>query len=143
VAKLRYSTDDLKNIAFFETQTKSKVVDFIRSNDVLCFVVAKGDMGLAIGKGGSKIEKIRKSMKKPIIVFEFDEVAEEFLKNMFHPIEIHGLEVAQTSGEKIALVQIAFEDRPRAVGKKNNRLKLMKELVERHFQIDDIRVKAV
>lgn len=143
MAKLRYSTDDLKQIAFFENQTKSKVIDYIREDDTLCFLVAKGDMGLAIGKGGSKIDKLRKAMNKQIIVFEYDENPEEFVKNMFHMVEVHGLEVATTSGGKTALIQLAFEDRPRATGPKNQRLKLMKKLAQRHHNIDEIKIQAV
>ncbi|MBU0761939.1 MAG: NusA-like transcription termination signal-binding factor [Candidatus Altiarchaeota archaeon] len=143
VAKLRYSTDDLKHIAFFESNTKAKVIDFLRQNDTLCFVIAKGDMGLAIGKAGAKIDKIRKSLSKQVIVFEFDDVPENFIKNMLHPIEVYAIEVANTSDEKTALVQLSIEDRSRAVGQGGSRLKIMKQLAKRHHNVDDIRIKAI
>jgi transcription termination/antitermination protein NusA len=143
VAKFRYTTDDLKQIAYFESNTKAKVVDFLREGETMCFVIAKGDMGLAIGKGGSKIEAIRKKTGKPIVVFEFDENPEGFLKNLLYPVEVHGIEVSNLPSEKSALVEISVEDRARAVGQRGLKLKLMRKLAKRHHSIDEVKLRAV
>ena len=143
MSKLRFGADEIKHINLFESMTKAKVKDFLRENDTLCFVVREGDMGLAIGKKGVNVEKIRKAVGKPVMVFEHNENGEEFLKNMFFPIEVHGVNIANVPGETSAIVQVAREDRSRAIGPGGVRIKIIKQLAKRHIDIDTLNLKAV
>jgi transcription termination/antitermination protein NusA len=143
VTKVRYTTDDIKTIALFESMTGAKIKDFLRQDNTLCFLVQTGDMGLAIGKAGVKIEKLRKAIPHNVMVFEYDSNEEKFLKNMLHPVEVHGLEIATTSGEKTAIVEVAREDRARVVGPAGARIKAIKEFAKRHCGIDTINLRAI
>lgn len=141
--KLRFSAEDIQFITLFESKTKAKVKDFLRYDNAVFFLVEEGDMGLAIGKRGVKVEKLRKAIDKQVIVFEYNPDSERFLKNMFYPIEVHGLEVVRTSSEKTAVVQVSIEDKKRAVGSKGVKIKAIREFAQRHFDIESINLRAV
>jgi transcription termination/antitermination protein NusA len=143
VNKIRLNTDDIKHITFFESTTGAKVRDFFTIENQMCFIVNPGDMGLAIGKKGAKVEKMRKSTGKDIIIFEYNEDPEEFLKNMVTPVEVHGLDIATTSGGKTAIIQISREDRSRAIGYNGKKIKAIRTAAKRHFKIDELNLKTV
>lgn len=143
MSKIRLDTDDIKHINLFESMTKAKVEDFVKEGDTVCFIVKAGDMGLAIGKKGANIEKVRKALGKNIVVMEFSPDDEQFLKNMFYPVEVHGISIAKTSGGTSAIVEVAREDRSRAIGQGGSRIKLIKALAKRHANVDDLTLRAV
>jgi transcription antitermination factor NusA-like protein len=62
---------------------------------------------------------------------------------MFHPAEIHGINVAKTSGGTTAQVQIGREDRSRAIGPGGAKIKLIKALAKRHHNIDELNLRAI
>jgi transcription termination/antitermination protein NusA len=143
VSKIRLSTDDIKHITLFESLTGAKVKDFLNEGESMSFLVNMGEMGLAIGKKGANVEKVRKALGKNILVFEYNEDEEQFLKNMFAPVEVHGLSIAKTSGGTSAVVEISREDRSRAIGAGGSRIKVIKTLAKRHCDIDDLNLRAV
>ena len=143
MSKIRLDTDDIKHITLFESMTNAKVKDYLREGETMCFVVNTGDMGLAIGKKGAKVERVRQTLGKNLLILEYNEDPEIFLKNMFHPIEIHGINIAKTSDGTTAQVQISRENRSRAIGPGGSKIKLIKELAKRHHNIDDVRLKTV
>lgn len=143
MSKIRFGTDEIKHITLFESMTGAKVKDFIKEEDTYCFVVRSGDMGLAIGKKGVNVEKIRKALGKQIIVFEHDNDDEKFLEKLFYPIELHGINVAKTPGETTAVIQVARQDRSRAIGPKGVKIKLIRQLIKRHHDIDSVNLRSV
>jgi transcription termination/antitermination protein NusA len=143
VTKIRLDTDDIKHITLFESMTGAKVKDFIREDETMCFLVNTGDMGAAIGKKGSKIERVRKALGKTIIVMEYHDDPEQFLKNVFHPVEIHGLNIAKLPDNITAQVQISREDRSKAIGPGGMKIRLIKQLVKRHHKIDELNLKTI
>jgi N utilization substance protein A len=52
--------------------------------DRVIFVVNKGQMGLAIGKGGSTIKQLQNMVAKKIELVEFSDDASEFIRNMLN-----------------------------------------------------------
>jgi transcription termination/antitermination protein NusA len=143
MSRIRLDEDDIKHINLFETMTNAKVKDFIREGETMCFMVGAGEMGLAIGKKGVKIDRVRKALNKNIIIMEHNDDPEQFLKNVFHPAEIHGINVAKTSGGTTAQVQISHEDRSKAIGPGGIKIRLIKQLAKRHHNIDELNLKTI
>ena len=142
--RIRFDTDDIQHITLFEKITGATIKDFIQEANTICFLVKPGDMGLAIGKKGVKIERIRKALGRSILVLEFNEDAEQLLRNLFHPLEVHGFSIAKTSdGTTTATVEISRTDRSRAIGQNGSRIKIIRALAKRHCNIDDINLKTV
>lgn len=143
MSKIRFDIDDIKHIALFESMTGAKVKDFLRDGDSMCFVVKAGDMGLAIGKKGSKVEKVRTALGKTVMVVEFADEDQQFLRNLFHPVEVHELDIAGDGGARTASVGVGRGDRSKAIGQNGSRIKMARALAKRHFNIEDITLKTV
>lgn len=50
MSKIRLGTDEIQLMNLFERITGAKVKDMVQDEGVICFLVGKEDMGLAIGK---------------------------------------------------------------------------------------------
>jgi len=143
VKGIRFDADDIKHIALFESMTGAKVKDFLKEEENITFLVKSGDMGLAIGKKGANIDKVRKALSKNIMVFEFDDDDEKFLRNLFYPVEVHGISIAKTSDGMAATVEVSREDRSKAIGQGGRRIKTIKKLARRHLEIEDFNMRSV
>ncbi|MFH0862286.1 MAG: NusA-like transcription termination signal-binding factor [Candidatus Altiarchaeota archaeon] len=143
MGRIRLDSDDIKHITLFESMTHAKVKDYLQDGQTMCFLVGTGDMGLAIGKKGVKIDRVRRALNKNLIIMEYSEDPEQFLKNLFHPATIHGINIAKTSGGTTAQVQIAHEDRSKAIGPGGVKIRLIKQLAKRHHDIDELSLRTL
>jgi N utilization substance protein A len=143
MGKIRLGSDDIKYITLFETLTGARVKDCIQVESTMGFLVDKGDMGLAIGKNGASIEKVKSALGKGVFVAEFADDASDFVKNMFSPVKIKQVRIHETGDEKVADIDVARNDRKRVIGQEGIRIKIAKELSKRHYNIDNINIKVV
>ncbi|MCD6558199.1 MAG: NusA-like transcription termination signal-binding factor [Candidatus Aenigmarchaeota archaeon] len=132
--KIRLDTEALKKINLFQTITGSDILDMIDTDDQIFFVVTEGDYGLAVGKDGVKIKKAEKIFKKRIKIIEASKDLETFIKNMIPEVK----EIIVK--DKKIRIKIDIKDRPRVIGKSGKNIKVMKQLLERMFEINDIKI---
>ena len=73
---IKFSANEIRFIALFENMTGAMVKDCIIDDEhgKVTFVVKNGDMGLAIGKGGSSVSKVQRAVDKGIEIVELDDV---------------------------------------------------------------------
>lgn len=143
MGKIRLGSDDIKYITLFETLTGARVKDCIQVENSMGFLVDKGDMGLAIGKNGASIEKVKAALGKGVFVAEYADDASDFVKNMFSPVKIKQVRIRETGEEKVADIDVARNDRKRVIGQEGIKIKIAKELSKRHYNIDNINIKVV
>jgi len=137
-------TEGIRYIGIFESLTGAGVKDCVVNNDTnkVILVVKKGDMGLAIGKGGSNITKVKNMVKKDIEVVEHSTDAKEFIENLFRPAEIKSVELlTNDDGKSCAYVAVLTKQKGIAIGKNGERIKKVKLLVKRNLGIDDVVIK--
>ena len=130
---MKLSAEEMGYIALFEKITGAVTKDCItdeKENKIL-FVVKKGDMGLAIGKKGANIQRVRQAIGKKIEVVEYSEDPAEFVKNIFHPLRVNSVLISN----KVARVDMDDRDRI-AIGRKN--IQRAKMLAERHHNINSV-----
>jgi len=142
MARIRLSTEEIKYMNLFESLTGASTKDCIQEDDSVGFVVKKGDMGLAIGKNGANIERVKAAIKKGVWVMEYSEDAGEFIRNMYSPTRIRNIHIS-TGPAKIMTLEVGRKDASRVIGQNGSRIKIAKKLAERHFEIDDIKVKSI
>ena len=142
--KIRLNTDEIKYITLFETLTGATIKDCIQDeeSDSIGFLVKKGDMGLAIGKNGANIERVKKAIGKNAWVMEISDDLNEFIKNMFQPTRLKQIRVSETSSGKVLMLEVSKKDSRKIIGQNGSRIKIAKRLAERHFSVDDIKVKS-
>jgi len=143
VTRVRLGPEEIKYITLFESMTGATVKDCVQEADTMGFLVKKGDMGLAIGKGGSNIERVRNTMGKSVWIMEFDEDEPKFVKNLFQPIKVKQVRISSANKEKTAIIEVNRQDRKRVIGPEGKRIKLAKEMAKRHFMIENIIVQVV
>lgn len=140
---IKLTEREMRYIQIFETVTGASVVDCVEDNDLLVFVVRKGDLGKALARKGQRIKEIARILKKRIKVIEFDENPTVFVKNALHPAEVYEpIRVTEKAdGKKIIVVMVNPRDKGIAIGKDGRNIDLTRYLVKRHFQIDHVIVQ--
>lgn len=141
MGKIRLKPDEIKYITLFETLTGATIKDCIQEEGIMGFLVKKGDMGLAIGKNGANIERVKKAVGKGVWVMEFSDDLNEFIKNLVHPIKIKQVRIHDIDNKKI-VIEINKRDRKMVIGHNGNRIKIAKKLVDRHFGMNDIQIRT-
>lgn len=137
---VKLSTEEMRYIAAFESLTGASACDCLVDSDEnkLTFVVKSGDIGRAIGKGGSNIQRVRQAIGKNVEVIEHSDDPVEFLKNVFAPAKIESINLVVQEGKKIALVAVEKPSKGRAVGRRGRNIRRAKALAARHHGISDV-----
>lgn len=83
MTEIKLTSDELRLMSLFQSITSATTRDCIVDDkmDRVIFVVNKGQMGLAIGKGGSTIKQLQNMVAKKIELVEFSEDPVEFIRN--------------------------------------------------------------
>ncbi len=137
---IKLGADEIRYIVLFESLTNAKVHDCIihENGTKLTFVVKAGDIGLAIGKGGNKIRRVKQVIGKSIEIVEHSTDSVEFVKNVLAPAKVRRVNIVEREGNKIALIDVEKQDRGLAIGRGGKKIQCAKKLVLRHHGIHDI-----
>ncbi|VVC02886.1 KH domain protein [Candidatus Burarchaeum australiense] len=130
------SNDEMKCIELFESQTGAIVKDCLIGEEGIAFVIKEGEMGRAIGKGGSSLERARKAFGKPLFVVESADDIKDFVVNLLKPVPISNLNIQEKDNTRTAIVTVDARDRGAAIGKGGERIKMEKALLRRRFNAD-------
>lgn len=141
---IKFTANEIRYIALFENMTGAMVKDCIIDDEhgKVTFVVKNGDMGLAIGKGGSTVSKVQRVVDKGIEIVELSDDPIQFIKNLLSPAEVQGVKVLQKeSGEKIATVTADNTNKCIAIGKNGVNIERAKLIAKRQHNINNIILK--
>lgn len=130
---LEFTTDEIQLFSLFSKLTGVEAVDLERTQWGLVFLVQKSDLGKAIGKQASTLQRVRTAMKQNVFIFPDSEELEEFVHGLFNNIEIQNIEVREGEGEKSIFLTVAEKDRGLAIGKQGMRVKMAKQLLKKKF----------
>jgi transcription termination/antitermination protein NusA len=141
---IKFSTNEIRYIALFESMTGAMVKDCIvdDENGKITFLVKRGDMGLAIGKRGSTVSKVQKTVDKGIEVIEHSDDPVEFIANVIAPAKIRSIRILQReNGEKIATLETDPRNKRAAIGKGGKNIERARVLAKRQHNINNIVIK--
>ena len=141
---VKLSTNEIRYIALFESMTGAMVKDCLvdDENGKLTFLVKKGDMGLAIGKRGSTVAKVQKTVDKGVEVIEHSDDPVEFITNLMAPAKIRSIRILQKeNGEKIATLETDSKNKRVAIGKAGQNIEKARLLAKRQHNINNIIIK--
>lgn len=137
---VKLSAESIRYLTLFENLTGASVKDCIVYDEKVIFVVKRGDMGIAIGKGGINVERARELIGKKIEIIEHSDDPEEFILNIFKPIKVN-VRLMDKGGKRIAQVSVSPDMKGIVIGKGGKNINKAKELARRHHDIEDIIVK--
>jgi N utilization substance protein A len=138
---IRFTNEELKYIALFESLTGASVRDCIIDNqfDRIIFVVKEGDAGVAIGKGGKNIALLEKMTGKKYEIVEFSDDPVQLIKNALKPAKVKEVRLTKKpDGNTIAVVAVDYKDKGIAIGKNGRNAEKLRFLAKRYFQISSV-----
>lgn len=140
MAGIKLTAEEMRYITFFEGLTGARLHDCVISDDgrSIIFIVRKGDLGLAIGKNGSRVRKARNVIGKSIYLIEYTEDMNEFFRNLLRPANVQGVSVVDQEGKKIARISVERHEKGMAIGSRGRKIQLLKKLAQRYFGLADV-----
>ncbi|HEX2557721.1 MAG TPA: NusA-like transcription termination signal-binding factor, partial [Nitrososphaera sp.] len=120
MTEIKITSDELRLMSLFQSITSATARDCIvdEKMDRVIFVVNKGQMGLAIGKGGMTIKQLQNVIAKKIELVEFSDDPAEFIRNMLNADMVNEVKLSDRSdGSKQAVVVVDQKKKGAVVGR--------------------------
>lgn len=130
-----FNTETIRILNIFESLTGVSVMDCIIEEGVVYIVVEEGKISLAIGRDGSLIRRVEKVIGKSVKLFEYSSDLLKFVKNL-----IPQSQEIKVKGKTIE-VRVDKKDRPMVIGRNSRRLNIVREVLERNFNIREIIIR--
>ena len=90
--RFKLDQDTLALSSFLERLARVRVKDCFKDRDTIYFVVNKGSMGKALGKGAENVKKLQRDLNAKIRLIEFDDDAIKFIQNVILPLKVEEIE---------------------------------------------------
>lgn len=132
--------DTLRHISLFERITKTRVKDCMETEDKLVFVVEHGQGSRAVGKKGEHVIRLKNISGKDIQVIEYSDDPETFVRNVFHTYQVQSVTLEMRGTIVHATVKVDPKSKGKAIGKNGKNLRIAREMVSRHHNIQSISV---
>ena len=140
---IMFTSREMRYIALFENITGAMVKDCIIDDELdrIIFIVKKGEVGMAIGKGGKNIRLLEKMTGKRHEIIEHSENPAQFIKNALKPARVKEIRITERpDGKTIAVVAVNPRDKGVAIGKNGRNAERIRFLAKRYFQIQHVSI---
>ena len=132
----RLDFQNIQYINLFEKIARVRAADCFTFGLYTVFIVPQDELSKAIGQNGVNAKKISDILKKKIKIIPHTTNKEEFVKAILYPIKIKEIKF-----ENGALnIKAGSQAKAQIIGRESMRLKNLKEIIERYFKVDAIRV---
>ncbi|MEE9134656.1 MAG: NusA-like transcription termination signal-binding factor [Nitrososphaerales archaeon] len=140
---IKLTSEEIGLISLFQSISGATARDCIQDEKMnrIIFVVNEGDMGLAIGKGGSSIKSAEKQLGKPVEVVEYAEDPKDFIINALNTRKISEIRMSEKpGGTKAALIIVDQRNKGEVVGRSGRNAERARLLAKRYFDVESIRI---
>jgi len=139
LASVKFDSTTIGYITLFERLTKAKVKDcFIDNNEVLVFIVEDGFIARALGKHGVTAKKVTEKFNRKIKIAEYSKDLIKFIKNLILP---YSVQTITQEGDIVILQSDDMRTKGLLIGKNGKNLRNYESIVNRYFDIREIKVK--
>jgi N utilization substance protein A len=141
LSNIKITENEMKYMALLENMTGATIVDCIIDDDedTVIFAVKKGEVGMAVGRGGEKIKRFRHMTNKNVEIFEHIDDPEKFIRNALKPAKVKEIRlVDRVGGSRIAMVNVETKDKGIAIGRNGQNIKKIRFLAKRYFDLATI-----
>ncbi len=135
---------EMRYITLLEGLTGTTVLDCVvdEQNNRVIFLVKPGQVGLAVGRNGVNVKRLRKLIGKDVEIVEYAETPEKLIRNSLFPAQIISVRVkTDSNGRKIALVSVPPSEKGLAIGRGGRNISRARILAKRHFDIDNVLIQ--
>jgi transcription termination/antitermination protein NusA len=141
MTEIKLTSDELRLMSLFQSITSATARDCIVDDRMerVIFVVNKGQMGLAIGKGGSTIKQLQNVVGKKVELVEFSDDPAEFIRNMLNADMVNDVRISdRNDGTKQAVVIVDQRKKGAVVGREGRNAEKARLFAKRYFQISNV-----
>lgn len=140
---VKLSQTEMQYITIFQGIVNVTINDCVvdEEENKVVFVVSEGQAGLAIGKRGTNINKLKEMIAKDVEIIEHSSDLTKFIRNCFSSIIIKDVTVLERKNGKAVTVEVDNKDKGRAIGRSGKNINKVKMLVLRQFDIADVMIK--
>ncbi|MBI3840763.1 MAG: NusA-like transcription termination signal-binding factor [Thaumarchaeota archaeon] len=143
--EIKLSSDQLSLMSMFQGMTGAQPKDCViddKMNRVI-FVVAKGQMGLAIGKEGGSVKKIERAVRRPVEVVEWSDDVEGLVRNSLGAKYVHEVKVIERlDGTKGVTVVVDARKKGAVLGLGGRNAEKVRLLARRYFDVGNVQITS-
>ncbi|MFH1107539.1 MAG: NusA-like transcription termination signal-binding factor [Candidatus Micrarchaeota archaeon] len=137
---MKLSYEELQLLNALEQMTGAKATDVVATPESMIFVVEEGDVGKAIGRGGSNIARLRERLGKNVEVVAGSSDYRMFFNGLFSPAVVRQYVEREDNGVKKLDVLVDESQRGIAIGRNGEKVKKAKLFGKRYFNYVDVRI---
>lgn len=141
MTEIKLTSDELRLMSLFQSITTATARDCIVDDrmDRVIFVVNKGQMGLAIGKGGATIKQLQNVVGRKVELVEFSDDPTDFIRNMLNADMVNDVRMSdRMDGTRQAVVVVDAKKKGAVVGREGRNAEKARLLAKRYFQITSL-----
>ncbi|BCU67309.1 transcription elongation factor NusA [Sulfolobales archaeon HS-7] len=135
---IKLTPEELKYMSLFQDVTRVTARDCIITEDRIIFLVNPGQTGLAIGKGGTNVRKLKNVIGKDIEIVEYNDDMEKLVENIMAPARVRAIKIVQNNSKKVMHIRVDFNDKGIAIGKNGRNVQRAKLILKRYKDIDSV-----
>ena len=143
--EIKLTSDQLSMLSMIQGMTGATARDCVideKANRVI-FVVAKGQMGLAIGKEGAAVKKIERAVRRPVEVVEWADDIEGLVRNALGTKYVQEVRVEEKlDGTKSVIVVVDRRKKGAVLGMGGRNAEKVRLLVRRYFEIGTVQITS-
>jgi transcription termination/antitermination protein NusA len=143
--KIKLTSDELRLISLFQSITSAIARDCVVDERMerVIFIVNKGQMGLAIGKGGATIRQLQNVVAKKVELVEYSDDPSEFIRNILNSDMVNEIRINdKMDGTRQAIVIVDAKKKGVVVGREGRNAEKARLLAKRYFQISNVLIMS-
>lgn len=140
--EVKITSEELRYITLLQDLTGVSVHDCIISdeNSTIIYIVAPGQAGLAVGKGGANVKRLSKILGRRIEIVEYADNLEGLVRNLFLPARVLSTRLVSVNGKKVLYVTVDPKDKGIAIGKDGRNVIKARLVLKRYYDIDVVSI---
>ena len=143
--EIKLNSDQLSLIAMFQGMTGATARDCVVDDkrDRVIFVIAQGQMGLAIGKDGASVKKIERAVRRPVEVVEWADDVEGLIRNTLGAKFIQEIRMSdRLDGTKGVVVVVDPRKKGAVLGLGGKNAEKVRLLAKRYFDVSNVQITS-
>lgn len=117
----------------FEKITRAKVIDCFQDKELICFVVAKGELGKALGKGAINLKRVQQEFGKRVKLIEHSDDVIQYARNAIYPLQVEEIAIED---QTLIIRDSNKKTKSLLIGRDGKNLQLLKRAIRRFFNVD-------
>ncbi|MDA4124579.1 MAG: NusA-like transcription termination signal-binding factor [Thaumarchaeota archaeon] len=143
--EFKLNSEEVSLLSMFQGMTGATTRDCIvdEKRNRLIFVVAKGQMGLAIGKEGASVKKAERAVRRPVEVVEWADDIEGLVRNALGAKYVQEVKLSESlDGTQGVVVVVDSRKKGAVLGVGGRNAEKVRLLAKRYFGVNNVQITS-